>query len=89
MSADPRDIVDLSLPIAPPDGGGLRESTGDGRGGSRPWLRLWFACSRQYVRAYRNPEGTGYLARCPACGKTMRFRVGEGGSAERFFEVSC
>ena len=27
--------------------------------------------------------------RCPKCGKTVSFRVGSGGTSERFFEVSC
>jgi hypothetical protein len=55
----------------------------------RPYLRLYFRCSNQYTRVYRNPEGTSYLGRCPACGKTIRFVVGPGGSSERSFIVSC
>ncbi len=55
----------------------------------RPYLRLWFRCANQYTRAYQNPEGTGYCGRCPSCGKTMNFKVGSGGTSERFFQVSC
>lgn len=30
-----------------------------------------------------------YLGRCPKCGLTAKFSVGEGGTSERFFRVSC
>lgn len=56
---------------------------------ARPFLRVWFACSRQYARAPMNADGRGYLARCPTCGKTVRFTIGPGGTSSRFFEVSC
>jgi hypothetical protein len=79
---DPRDSVDLgSTPEAGAD-------EGAGQSG-RPFLQLWFTCSGKYTRAYRNAAGTGYLGRCPSCGKSVRFRVGEGGTSERFFEISC
>ena len=55
----------------------------------RPWIGVRFLCSGQYVRVYRNRAGDAYLAACPRCGRTVRFRVGEGGVQERFFEVSC
>jgi len=61
---------------------------GAGRAGSR-YLRLWFACSGVYGRAYLNASGTGYHARCPKCGKEVRFRIGPGGTSDRFFEVRC
>jgi hypothetical protein len=41
------------------------------------------------MRVYRNADGVTYLARCPRCGKAVRFRVGQGGRSERFFEVRC
>jgi hypothetical protein len=56
---------------------------------SRPWLGVRFACAGAYVRVLRNAEGTGYTARCPRCGRCMRFRVGQGGTSQRFFEVRC
>jgi len=56
---------------------------------TRPWLGVRFRCSGAYLRVLRNAEGTGYTARCPRCGKCMRFRVGKGGTEQRFFEVSC
>lgn len=56
---------------------------------ARPWLGVKFTCSGAYVRVYRNADGTAYHARCPKCGQCMRFRVGQGGTDKRFFEVSC
>ena len=56
---------------------------------NRPYLRLYFRCSGDYVRVYRNAQGTAYLACCPTCGKSMRFLVGPGGTSQRTFEVSC
>jgi len=55
----------------------------------RPWLGIQFVCANQYRRVYRDVNGVEYLARCPSCGKCVRFRVGQGGSDERFFEVDC
>lgn len=57
--------------------------------GSRPWLGVHFVCANQYVRVFRSRRGEGYLARCPSCGRCVQFRVAEGGSAARLFEVSC
>ncbi|MEL6497457.1 MAG: hypothetical protein AAF937_00110 [Planctomycetota bacterium] len=54
-----------------------------------PYLRIYFACANQYVRVYRRPDGQHYLARCPKCGMTKRFRVGPGGTDNRFFELTC
>jgi hypothetical protein len=55
----------------------------------RPSLRVYFSCANQYVRVFRDRAGEGYTARCPKCGQSMQFRVGEGGTAQRFFELSC
>jgi hypothetical protein len=56
---------------------------------TRPWLGVRFTCTGVYLRVYRNKEGTAYQARCPSCGRAVRFRVGSGGTASRFFEVVC
>jgi hypothetical protein len=65
----------------------------DGKGRSslhgRPSIGVYFACSGQYVRVYRSVTGDRYSARCPKCSKTIGFRVGEGGTHERMFTVSC
>lgn len=55
----------------------------------RPYLRVWFRCTGQYLRVYRSADGTRYVATCPACGKSVRFLVGEGGTEQRVFEVLC
>lgn len=62
---------------------------GDGRAGQRPWIGIRFMCAGAYVRVSRNKDGTAYNAMCPRCGKRVRFRVGPGGTNNRFFEVSC
>lgn len=59
------------------------------QGEARPWIGVHFVCSNQYVRVHRKVDGSAYLARCPSCGRQVRFRVGPGGTESRFFEVSC
>jgi hypothetical protein len=95
---DPRDSVEIGgVPIAghadpgtPPRAGDAPPPADASPGGrDKPYLRLWFECSKQYARAYRSPDGSAYLGRCPTCGETIRFCVGPGGSSERFFRVSC
>lgn len=72
-----------AVPTAPPPGAQHPKP------GERPWLGVRFACSGAYQRVYRTQDGSMYLARCPKCGKSIRFRVGEGGTNQRFFSVSC
>lgn len=91
---DPRsDSVEFSRAVA--SVGGTREpvaaSGGNARAGSarRPFLQVWFRCSGHYQRVYRSADGTSYQARCPKCAKQVRFRVGPGGTGERFFQVHC
>ncbi len=55
----------------------------------RPFLRVFFACANQYVRVYRDPSVTSYLARCPKCGESKRFMVAPGGTEQRFFSLTC
>lgn len=56
---------------------------------ARPWLGVWYRCANAYVKVYRSADGTSYTARCPKCGEATRFRVGEGGTSTRFFEIRC
>ena len=65
----------------------LDQSGEDGSG--RPWLGVWYRCANAYVKVYRSADGTSYTARCPKCGEATRFRVGEGGTSNRFFEIRC
>jgi len=55
---------------------------------SRPYLGLRFDCCGVYVRAYRNHEGSAYVARCPRCGGAVRIRIGAEGVSARFFRVT-
>lgn len=64
-------------------------NSSDTTGQPKPYLRIYFRCANQYVRVYRRPEDPEYVARCPSCGMTKRFRVGRSGTAQRFFELSC
>jgi hypothetical protein len=54
---------------------------------ARPFLSVQFACCSVYQRVYRDPTGQQYRGRCPRCGKTVTFAVGEGGTSSRFFVV--
>lgn len=78
---DPRDQIDLTSAPRRGEGGASTEA--------RPWLGLYFRCAGQYSRAYRNAAGTAYVGRCPKCGKSVRFIVGQGGTSERMFRVEC
>lgn len=58
-------------------------------GEPRPWLGVYFACANKYVKVFRSADGRSYTARCPKCGDATNFRVGQGGTSTRFFEVRC
>jgi hypothetical protein len=53
----------------------------------RAFLGVRFRCCGSYARIYKNKDGTAYAGRCPQCMKSVRFKVGEGGTSSRFFEV--
>lgn len=57
----------------------------------RPFLMISFRCRAgdSYQRVYRSLDGSHYLARCPKCGKSVRFVVGDGGTGARSFVVEC
>ncbi len=55
----------------------------------RPFLQLTFRCANAYLRVYRSADGAQYLGRCPRCGESVRFVVGEGGTGQRSFVVDC
>jgi hypothetical protein len=81
MPHDPRDVkVDIAgvSPAPAPD---------DPAGRGRPFLSVQFACCSVYQRVYRDPDGGHYRGRCPRCGKTVTFAVGQGGTDSRCFVV--
>ena len=83
MASDPRDYK-LELSSVNADGAAAHASTAVGR----PFLSVLFACCGVYQRIYRSPEGDCYVGRCPKCGKSVRFPIGQQGTAARFFTVS-
>lgn len=54
----------------------------------RAFLGIWFDCCHVYGRIYKNKEGTAYVGRCPKCLRSVRVKVGEGGTSQRFFRGS-
>ncbi len=51
----------------------------------RQFLGIWFDCCGVYGRIYKTKDGTAYTGRCPKCLRSVRVRVGEGGTNQRFF----
>jgi hypothetical protein len=83
MAHDPRDVkLDITSTDVPSQPSGAPSPAG-----ARPFLSVQFACCSVYQRVYRDPDGTQYRGRCPKCGKTVTFAVGEGGTSSRFFVV--
>ena len=84
MSSDPRDYkLDIpSLPNAQPAHGPTAPSAAD-----RPFLSVLFACCNVYQRVYRDPTENAYRGRCPKCGRSVHFRIGQRGTAARFFRA--
>lgn len=53
----------------------------------RPFLGVHFHCCQVYARIFIAADGTAYRGSCPRCGKPVSFRIGEGGTSHRFFDV--
>ncbi len=53
----------------------------------RKYLGIQFDCCGVYARIYQNKEGTAYIGRCPKCLRTVRIKIGEGGTTNRFFRA--
>jgi hypothetical protein len=51
----------------------------------RLFLGVQFSCCRVYARVYINHDGTQYVGHCPRCARRVTFKVGPGGTDERFF----
>ena len=82
MNSDPRDYkLDIS---------GLNPAADDepaAPSATRPYLSVLFECCNVYHRVYRNPTDSAYIARCPRCGRTATFPVGQAGTTTRTFRV--
>jgi phage FluMu protein Com len=55
----------------------------------RQFLGVYFVRCLVYGRLYKNAEGTAYEGNCPRCGAHFHIRIGEGGTADRFFKAYC
>ncbi len=54
---------------------------------AKKYLGILFKCCGVYGRIYQNSDKSAYVGRCPKCLRTVKIKVGEGGTASRFFEV--
>ena len=64
------------------------EADADQPASPRPFLGVKFECCGVYARVYKTRDGDAYEGRCPKCVRPIRFEVGEGGTASRFFSAS-
>ena len=79
----PNDPRDFKLDVA----GVPQPSPTPASAPARPFLSVQFACCSVYQRVYRDPGADHYRGRCPRCGKSVTFAIGEGGTPSRFFVV--
>ncbi len=53
----------------------------------KKYLGIMFKCCSAYGRIYENKDKTAYVGRCPRCLRSVRVKIGEGGTNSRFFEA--
>lgn len=53
----------------------------------KSYLGIMFECCNVYARIYKNKAGTHYAGHCPKCMKSIKIKIGEGGSGDRFFKA--
>ncbi|MFO0839765.1 MAG: hypothetical protein U1D55_14740 [Phycisphaerae bacterium] len=54
----------------------------------RSYVGIHFECCNVYVRVYRRPDQTEYVGRCPRCARSVRLKVGPGGTDARIFRAT-
>lgn len=59
----------------------------DNKSSSSNFLGIMFNCCNTYGRIYKNKDGTAYVGRCPRCMRSLRVKIGEGGTNQRFFNA--
>jgi hypothetical protein len=52
---------------------------------AKKFIGIMFECCNVYRRIYVNKNGTAYEGRCPKCYRTVKVKIGEGGTSSRFF----
>lgn len=60
---------------------------GKQKGKELPWIGVMFECCNAYRRIFKRADGTAYEGKCPRCRRSVRVRVGEGGSTNRIFRA--
>ena len=51
------------------------------------YLGIMFNCCNIYGRIQKNKDGSAYVGRCPRCMRTIKIRVGDGGTGQRIFNA--
>jgi len=83
-----KDKKDHPFYTAVEDTGGPPSVGPSGSAGPEGYLGVKFECCGAYTRAYRNREGTAYLARCPRCMQKVTIGIDpREGTNARFFVV--
>ncbi|GJQ25982.1 MAG: hypothetical protein HBSAPP02_10140 [Phycisphaerae bacterium] len=74
---------------APPSGlvAGVVPAQESAAAASRPWIGIHFACCGHYIRVYRRPNETRYVAKCPNCHRRAVLKVAANGTSARIFRA--